>query len=473
MLGLIKSAWERLFSERHVAVTSLRTDGKVRHLRLSRWAQLGAVALALGSAGGLIALTADYVEVGRAVQAKDDEVANKEAEALQAELTSAQLREIVQHLQERSGAVSRELEDTRTRLASTAAQNSALRGQLYTAELRLRNVQDAKETLAGQREETQRRLEAAEKRLEKQAAWLRQDEAQRGGVAARLRRLEAQLAAASELKGNLETSEKRLQQVVAERDRLKSRVGELERRLQTASARALPAQEDAAPAPRLQLAADEERAPRLPAGGGFLDAPLQRGWGELERLLSSTGVDVAKLVDRFSAPQPAQGGPFVALDAVKRKPEVPLETIRKMMKSLPLAAPLKEYHLESRFGVRADPFNRRKSMHTGLDFSAPFKTPVYATAPGVVVYAGPKGEYGKVVDIDHGSGIVTRYAHLHRTTVLPGQRVAAHEQIGQLGSTGRSSGPHVHYEILVNGVPQDPQRFLNAGHSVLQAAATK
>jgi murein DD-endopeptidase MepM/ murein hydrolase activator NlpD len=80
-----------------------------------------------------------------------------------------------------------------------------------------------------------------------------------------------------------------------------------------------------------------------------------------------------------------------------------------------------------------------------------------------VIFAGSKGEFGRVVDIDHGSGIVTRYAHLHRITVALGQRLAGREQIGLLGSSGRSTGPHVHYEVQVNGVPQDPEKFLQAG----------
>jgi murein DD-endopeptidase MepM/ murein hydrolase activator NlpD len=105
-------------------------------------------------------------------------------------------------------------------------------------------------------------------------------------------------------------------------------------------------------------------------------------------------------------------------------------------------------------------------MHTGLDLSAPFKSPVYNTAPGTVIFAGAKGEYGRVVDIDHGSGIVTRYAHLHRIMVVKGQHLAGREQIGQLGSSGRSTGPHVHYEVQVNGVPQDPEKFLQAGNIV-------
>src|SRR5208282_6171530 len=107
-----------------------------------------------------------------------------------------------------------------------------------------------------------------------------------------------------------------------------------------------------------------------------------------------------------------------------------------------------------------DPFNRRPSFHTGLDLSAPYMSPIYATAPGIVTYAGYRGGYGRVVEIDHGNGISTIYGHMYRYMVSVGQRVAQHAQIGSLGSTGRSSGPHVHYEILVNGEPQDPERFI-------------
>jgi murein DD-endopeptidase MepM/ murein hydrolase activator NlpD len=96
-------------------------------------------------------------------------------------------------------------------------------------------------------------------------------------------------------------------------------------------------------------------------------------------------------------------------------------------------------------------------------------SPVYATAAGTVTYSGYRDDYGKVVEIDHGNGIATRYAHLHRQTVSVGQRVAAHSQIGFLGSTGRATGPHVHYEVLVNGEPQDPAKFLGLARLVAAA----
>jgi murein DD-endopeptidase MepM/ murein hydrolase activator NlpD len=106
-------------------------------------------------------------------------------------------------------------------------------------------------------------------------------------------------------------------------------------------------------------------------------------------------------------------------------------------------------------------------FHPGVDLAAPYKTPVYSTAPGKVVFTGVMNGYGRVVEIDHGHGIETLYAHLHRILVARGQYVGAHHEIGQLGSTGRSTGPHVHYEIRVDGTPVDPEKFIQAGKNGL------
>jgi murein DD-endopeptidase MepM/ murein hydrolase activator NlpD len=143
-----------------------------------------------------------------------------------------------------------------------------------------------------------------------------------------------------------------------------------------------------------------------------------------------------------------------------------LAALGRLVKVLPVTAPLQSYEIGSGFGVRGDPINGRASYHTGLDFRAPYMSPVYATAPGVVTFAGYRADYGKIVEIDHGHGITTRYGHLHRYAVSVGQHVAAHSQIGFLGSTGRATGPHVHYEVLVNGEPQDPTKFLSLARLV-------
>jgi len=188
----------------------------------------------------------------------------------------------------------------------------------------------------------------------------------------------------------------------------------------------------------------------------------RRAIGELRHLLASTGLNVERLFPQLGPNRP-EGGPFVLPPTGHQPTGISpdqLDAIRSLLKSLPVATPLDSYQLESRFGRRYDPFNHRLSYHTGLDLSGPYMSPVYATAAGIVTYAGYYSDYGRVVEIDHGNGIATLYAHLHRFTVAVGQTVAEHDQIGFLGSTGRSSGPHVHYEVRVNDEPQDPEKFI-------------
>lgn len=135
---------------------------------------------------------------------------------------------------------------------------------------------------------------------------------------------------------------------------------------------------------------------------------------------------------------------------------------------LPLARPTAGGAQSSGFGVRVDPFTRRAAFHPGLDFPGVRMTPVRATAPGLVTFTGVRAGYGETVEVDHGGGFKTRYAHLANIAVRPGQRVAAGAKLGGMGSTGRSTGTHLHYEVWVNGRVQNPERFVRAGSYVLQ-----
>jgi murein DD-endopeptidase MepM/ murein hydrolase activator NlpD len=122
-----------------------------------------------------------------------------------------------------------------------------------------------------------------------------------------------------------------------------------------------------------------------------------------------------------------------------------------------------EVEFTSGFGVRSDPFLGRAAMHTGLDFRAQMGDPVRVTANGKVVSAGWSGGYGRMVEVDHGNGLATRYGHLSEINVKLGQQVRIGEVIGEVGSTGRSTGPHLHYETRIEGEAVDPQKFLRAG----------
>lgn len=114
----------------------------------------------------------------------------------------------------------------------------------------------------------------------------------------------------------------------------------------------------------------------------------------------------------------------------------------------------------SGFGYRRSPFTDRREFHKGLDIAGPAGTPIYATAKGQVIAAGRDGAYGLTVNIDHGSGIVTGYAHLHSIVVKEGQNISRGELVGYMGSTGRTTGPHLHYEVRLNGIPVDPMRYI-------------
>lgn len=140
------------------------------------------------------------------------------------------------------------------------------------------------------------------------------------------------------------------------------------------------------------------------------------------------------------------------------------QKIRRSM--LPTQAPVDGSSVGSPFGFRIDPITGRTALHTGLDFPANTGTPILAAAGGVVVVQQYHPAYGNMVEIDHGNDLITRYAHASRVLVKKGDLVKRGQHIADVGSTGRSTGPHLHFEVWVAGVPQDPRRFLNAGENV-------
>jgi Peptidase family M23 len=147
------------------------------------------------------------------------------------------------------------------------------------------------------------------------------------------------------------------------------------------------------------------------------------------------------------------------------------QKIGRMM--VPTQQPVPTGNLGSAFGWRIDPFTGRSALHTGLDFQADTGSPILAAAGGVVVTQEYHAGYGNVVEVDHGNDLMTRYAHASKVHVKKGDLVKRGQKIAEVGTTGRSTGPHLHFEVMVQGVQQDPQKFLSAGHNVPALATAR
>lgn len=200
---------------------------------------------------------------------------------------------------------------------------------------------------------------------------------------------------------------------------------------------------------------------------------------KVETIVGRLGVTLAIPKETADAGKPAAGeavgGPFIPMNSPEALASAMAEAsaafdklgrIRKAVSRLPVAAPLTAAAVTSNFGSRSDPFLGSAAFHAGIDFRAPTGRDVEATAPGVVVTAGRNGGYGNMVEVDHGKGMSTRYAHLSQIDVKVGQKVVRGTVVGEVGSTGRSTGPHLHYETRINGAPVNPMTYLRAGREI-------
>ncbi|TDP47964.1 M23 family metallopeptidase [Zavarzinia compransoris] len=203
--------------------------------------------------------------------------------------------------------------------------------------------------------------------------------------------------------------------------------------------------------------------------------------GRFETGLTTTGLDIDRILAgrRGEEAESADvGGPFIAVDGVVA-PTIEnarlldlartfdrLDGLKTVAGALPLDLPVRRVELRSEFGTRRDPINRRLAFHAGLDFGGAVGTAVFATAPGEVVKAGWAGAYGRQVRVRHAFGVESSYSHLSAISVKVGDRIEVGDVVGKLGSSGRSTGPHLHYEVRLDNKPQDPIRFIEAGRHV-------
>lgn len=430
----------RLFVPREILI---RVDGRVRYVALSRRSQMTGAALLLVLTGWLT-----IASLGFAIQ--DRRLAGAEEAVRLAEAAYNNLA---------AGVVARAEGNQAARSESDATPDRALAALERRLAAELRASESALATAAER--DAALTEEARGLGVELLAAQHAQTELATGrqADAARLADLEERLAAtqadATALGAQLDESRQALAAAVQERDtlqasqaKLSGQVVELEERLS-----------------QIQAAHD--------AVVEQLAARARDELEEAEETVARTGLDVDSLL-RKAAKAQGQGGPFIPADVARTlggldDAEVERwEQLQVVLRTLPLTAPLDSYEVRSKFGKRTDPFNGKPAMHEGIDLVGPLRSPVLNTAPGRVVFAGRKGSYGRMVEIEHGLGIRTRYAHLQSIAVKVGDRVEFRQKLGVMGSSGRSSGAHVHYEVLVNGKPKNPMNFLKAGKNVLK-----
>ncbi|MBU6443098.1 MAG: M23 family metallopeptidase [Alphaproteobacteria bacterium] len=207
---------------------------------------------------------------------------------------------------------------------------------------------------------------------------------------------------------------------------------------------------------------------------------------EIEAVMRRVGVSPDRMEQEEESKVGGVGGPFIPISAMRidgiadtaftnafaeaSAHVKELDALFSAFRHIPLTTPVHggEFELTSDFGPRIDPFTHRLGFHPGLDFGGPWGAVIHSTAPGVVDWAGWRGGYGNMVEIDHGFGIKTRYGHMSSILVKVGAKVQKGTPLGKLGSTGRSTGPHVHYEVWLGDVVRDPSRFIEAGRHVLK-----
>ncbi len=482
----IAADWlDRWFPERQALI---RGPGHVSAIRLSRRLQLAVVSGAAAGVAWSIAATVGFGIEHHAAARLGRQVADLARTAHSAIEDAAADRA-------RAAQAARDLDRRLGELNAATAQNAALRANLAS-------VAELLETSHSERE----RVAATEDDL-------------RGRLARTMIALFQAACHQDTLLAELLDIRERLVRSDAERDRATGqgrdagrRIEALQQDLATAQGQAAALQKslasrqaalDAAITERTKAEADRDQAQarakdavaQLEAATASSNQALTRLTMEtrttidaVEKIVTSTGLDLNRLApprvpDRRNDRSLPRGGPFVpwANQAAARPPAViehssaalstdieRLQRLRDLLGRVPLSAPLAVVSVSSPFGYRVDPFNGRPALHEGIDLQGPRGMPVSATAPGVVVFAGWRPEYGRVVELDHGFGMRTRYAHLDEIRVVAGATVALHQPIGTLGATGRVSGAHLHYEVLVDGRVQNPLNFLKANNYVLQ-----
>ncbi len=435
VVGRLKVIIEKWFPDREILV---RSNDSVTQVRLGRRRQL-VVGLLSASA---IVWTVSATGVGYYFSHRLD---MREEQLFRSEMAYSELVNRVAESQKKFSEITSQMEDTHHNLLSMAEKNLKLKARVQDFSLKLADSEKEKGRISSLRSSMDNQMNALGQQID--------------GLTNR------NIA----LRDELETVEMVMTRVMRERDQAISRSKDLQGELAVAHQRITDLH-------TVQKQALERVAAH--AGSSIAD---------LKSVLKMTGVPIKELTgdaltgDVKRVLEAGVGGPFIQFEPETPEDELfmnaalavgnrmdQLANLQKVINRLPLGEPTENYYVSSKFGKRKDPFNGKWSFHSGADLAAPMKTPIFSTAPGVVTRAGWAGGYGKMVEIDHGHGLKTRYGHLLKVLVKKGQKVKYQDEIALMGSTGRSTGSHVHYEVLLHGKQIDPIKFIKAGQYVFK-----
>lgn len=435
-----------MFPERHFM---LRSEGRMRSVRMGTAWQIVGVCLLVAFFGWISFSSYMFINHQSILAGKNEDIHNSRS-AYKALLAQVGV------YRDRISEVTENLERNHAQALALLERNAALDAVLREEEQGLPPLEDL--VIADIVLDEMDSLYLLRERAARERASLRE----------RLAQLEQELAAPPEqvsLEGTLESIEVELRKVTLQRDLAKAESDDL--RAQVAELRA---------------SVEEMENTQLALFQRFSTIARDRV-REIEESLSNTGLDIGRLLETHQEGQRGeQGGPFIPLDlgawvggALERSLSSlndqmeHLNALESLATLLPIGEPMSDYRLTSGFGPRRDPFTNRIAMHQGLDFGGDLNATIRATARGRVVFAGWRGHYGRMVEIDHGNGIKTRYAHLSSLRVGRGDLVDRETIIGTMGASGRATGPHLHYEVWVDGIAVDPHLFLKAGIDVFKS----
>ncbi|MCH7485422.1 MAG: peptidoglycan DD-metalloendopeptidase family protein [Proteobacteria bacterium] len=419
----------RLFPDRQI---HLRTAGRVSFFRLSHGLQLTILALFLLTGAWMTFASVSYMLHDKVLAAKDAQIAS-------AHLAYRSLLGEVAGYQNKFSSITRDLEENHAMMLGLVEKNAALQQNLKSVANQLNSTEQEKNLVIGARKELKKQLAEIDYKM-------------------------SSLSSRNyTLKDSLDSTELDLQTALAERNKALFESTRMRRHIRNLEVRLVDLQK-----------AEEESVKQL------TDRTTDY-IGTMEKVIKLTGLKVKRLLSADNGLPRGRGGPFIEVkpdDLPANRLKANLRNLdsylrqsaglQGIMAKLPLTAPLNSFYITSGFGKRRDPINKRWAAHYGVDLGNVFKSSVYATAPGVVTYSGWKGKYGKLVEVSHGAGLKTRYGHLNKILVRKGEKISFRQKIGLLGSTGRSTGAHLHYEVLFKNRYKNPMKFIKAGRYVFQ-----